>query len=130
MKTAVFSLHKFEKTFWKKANKGKHELLFFDTCLTQQTTPFAKGCKAVSLFVSDDAFAPVLDLLSSSRIKHILLCTVGFNNVDLKKAKELGIKVAGVPAYSPYAVGFNADIKPKILKIKDLNMRKEAFMYE
>jgi len=28
----------------------------------------------------------------------------GFNNVDLKLAKDLGIKVVRVPAYSPYAV--------------------------
>src|SRR5690606_10733380 len=28
----------------------------------------------------------------------------GFNNVDLEAAAELGIKVARVPAYSPYAV--------------------------
>ena len=108
MKTAVFSMHKFEKPFLEQANEGKHELLFFDTRLTQHTTLFAKGCEAISLFVSDDASAPILDLLSSSGIKYILLRTAGFNNVDLKKAKELGIKVARVPAYSPYAVAEHA----------------------
>ncbi len=108
MKTAVFSLHKFEKPFLEQANEGKHELLFFDTRLTQHAALFAKGCEAVSLFVSDDASAHVLDLLSSSGIKYILLRTAGFNNVDLKKAKELGIKVARVPAYSPYAVAEHA----------------------
>lgn len=34
MKTAVFSLHKFEKPFLEQANEGKHEFLFFDTRLT------------------------------------------------------------------------------------------------
>ena len=108
MKTAVFSLHKFEKTFLEQASQGRHELLFFDTRLTQHTAPFAKGCEAVSLFVSDDASAPVLDILSSSGIKYIVLRSAGFNNVDLKKAKELGIRVARVPAYSPYAVAEHA----------------------
>src|SRR6266542_2705891 len=108
MKTAVFSLHKFEKPFLEEANVGKHELLFFDTRLTQHTALFAKGCEAVSLFVSDDASASVLEILSLSVIKFIVLRSAGFNNVDLKKAKELGIKVARVPAYSPYAVAEHA----------------------
>ncbi len=108
MKTAVFSLHKFEKPFLEEANVGKHELLFFDTRLTQHTALFAKGCEAVSLFVSDDASASVLEILSLSGIKFIVLRSAGFNNVDLKKAKELGIKVARVPAYSPYAVAEHA----------------------
>jgi lactate dehydrogenase-like 2-hydroxyacid dehydrogenase len=34
----------------------------------------------------------------------VALRCAGFNNVDLKKAKELGIKIARVPAYSPEAV--------------------------
>ena len=34
----------------------------------------------------------------------IALRAAGFNNVDLDVAKEVGIRVARVPAYSPYAV--------------------------
>ena len=108
MKTAVFSFHKFEKHFIEEANQDRHELLFFDTRLTQHTAPFSKGCKAVSLFVSDDASAAVLDILFAIGIKYIVLRSAGFNNVDLKKANELGIKVARVPAYSPYAVAEHA----------------------
>ncbi len=108
MKTAVFSLHKFEKRFLEQANQDRHELIFFDTRLTQHTASFAKGCEAVSLFVSDDASDAVLNILSSIGIKYIVLRSAGFNNVDLKKASELGIKVARVPAYSPYAVAEHA----------------------
>ncbi len=108
MKTAVFSLHKFEKPFLEQANKGRHEFLFFDTRLTQHTASFAKGCEAVSLFVSDDASAPVLDVLFAIGIKYIVLRSAGYNNVDLKKANERGIRVARVPAYSPYAVAEHA----------------------
>ena len=108
MKTAVFSSHKFEKPFLERANNGTHKLIFFDTRLTKNTAPFAKNCEAVSLFVSDDADANVLDILSDIGIKYIVLRSAGFNNVDLKRAMALGIKVARVPAYSPYAVAEHA----------------------
>merc|ERR1712156_584258 len=41
-------------------------------------------------------------------VKLILLRCAGYNNVDIKKAEELGMKVARVPAYSPYAVAEHA----------------------
>ena len=104
MKTAVFSFHKFEKPFLEQANLAKHDLLFLDTRLTSNTVFFAQGCTAVSLFVSDNASMDVLNKLSVSGIRFIALRSAGFNNVDLKKAKELGMRVARVPAYSPYAV--------------------------
>lgn len=108
MKTAIFSAHKFEKPFLDQANNGTHEFLYFDTRLTKHTAAFAEGCQAVSLFVSDDASAPVLSQLAASGIKYIVLRSAGFNNVDLKAANENGIRIARVPAYSPYAVAEHA----------------------
>ena len=46
----------------------------------------------------------VLEKLAEHGVKFIALRCAGFNNVDLKKAKELGIKVVRVPAYSPESV--------------------------
>jgi D-lactate dehydrogenase len=37
-------------------------------------------------------------------IKYLALRSAGYNHVDLVKAKELGMKVANVPEYSPYSV--------------------------
>jgi D-lactate dehydrogenase len=104
MKTAVFSSHKFEKSFLENANDKKHELLFIEWRLTRETAIFANGCTAVSLFVSDDASGQTLTYLHGAGIRFIVLRSAGFNNVDVKKAKELGIRVARVPAYSPFAV--------------------------
>ncbi|VFT72224.1 D-lactate dehydrogenase [Klebsiella aerogenes] len=36
-------------------------------------------------------------------MKYIALRCAGFNNVDLEAAKELGLRVVRVPAYSPEA---------------------------
>ncbi len=37
-------------------------------------------------------------------VKYLLTRTVGYNHIDLKKAHELGFKMAYVPGYSPNAV--------------------------
>ena len=108
MRAAVFSLHKFEKPFLEEACGSKHELIYFDTRLTKDTVALAKGFDAISLFVNDDASAPVLEMLATHGIKYIVLRSAGFNNVDLAAANKLGIKVARVPAYSPYSVAEHA----------------------
>jgi D-lactate dehydrogenase len=50
----------------------------------------------------------VLEKLYLCGVRYIALRSVGYDNVDLKKAKALGIKVANVPAYSPYSVAEHA----------------------
>ncbi len=104
MKIAVYSFHKFEKSFLEQANNGINEMQFFDVRLTIDTALLCKGFDAVSLFVSDDASAPVLEKLRDQKIRFIVLRSAGYNNVDVAKATEFGIRVARVPAYSPYAV--------------------------
>jgi len=104
MKTAVFSTHKFEKDFLVNANADAHELVFYDVSLSEQTIALAKGCEAICIFVSDVLSAPVLEKLDELGIKFIALRSAGFNHVDLTKAGALGMKVARVPEYSPYAV--------------------------
>ncbi|HAT63205.1 MAG TPA: hydroxyacid dehydrogenase, partial [Flavobacteriaceae bacterium] len=104
MKTTIFSTHKFEEPYLVKANNGKHQLKLLESRLTEETAILATGSKTVSLFTGDDASAIVLEKLKAFGIKNIALRSAGFNNVDLTKAAELGIKVARVPAYSPYAI--------------------------
>tara|TARA_R110002050_G_scaffold271612_3_gene415155 strand:- start:43137 stop:44126 length:990 start_codon:yes stop_codon:yes gene_type:complete len=104
MKTTVFSTHKFEEPYLVSANKSNHELNLLEVRLTENTASLAQGSEAISLFTSDDASAGVLEKLSALGIKYIALRTAGYNNVDTERAAALGIKVARVPAYSPYAI--------------------------
>ena len=104
MKTTIYSTHKFDKPSIVNANNGKHQLNFLEFRLTKETALLAEGSKAIALFSSDDASSEVLKILHKQGIKFIALRSAGFNHVDLKKASELGIKVARVPAYSPYAI--------------------------
>lgn len=104
MRTTIFSTHKFDKPFLEQANNGKHELNFLEFRLTKETARLAKGSKAIALFSNDDASSDILDILNQQGVKYIALRSAGFNHVDLEKANKLGLKVARVPAYSPYAI--------------------------
>ena len=100
---AVYSIHKFEKSYLEKACK-RHKLRLLETRLTPETIVLAEGCDAVSIFVNDDASAPVLRKLKEMGIQFIALRSAGFNHVDLNVAKELGMRLARVPEYSPAAI--------------------------
>ena len=108
METVIYSTHKFEKENLLKANSSKHNLRLLDVPLTGDTAYLAKGAKAVSIFVNDDASASVLEKLKESGIQFLVLRSAGYNHVNLEKAKQLGIRIARVPAYSPYAVAEHA----------------------
>lgn len=72
--------------------------------LEERTAPLAQGADVVCIFVNDKATASALEVLANKGVKLLALRCAGYNQVDLQKAKALGIKVMRVPAYSPYAV--------------------------
>lgn len=104
MKTLVYSSHEFEKPFLQKAAKGKQKLEYQANALNIATAEKSKGFDAIALFTADDASSEVLKVLHQNGIKYIALRSVGYDHVDLKQAKALGIKVANVPSYSPYSI--------------------------
>lgn len=104
MKIAVFSSHKFERASLAGAAAAQHELVFLEPSLSLVTAGLAGGCEAVCIFVNDDGSSAVLKQLSGLGVKWLLLRSAGFNHVDLDTAHELGIRVARVPEYSPYAI--------------------------
>lgn len=108
MKTAVFSIHNYEKTFLIEAAKGYHDLLFISESLNAETAKLAKGCEAICIFVMDIADGNTLEKLYKLGVKYITLRSAGYNNVDLRIANKLGLKVAHVAAYSASAVAEHA----------------------
>ena len=105
MKVAVFSTKPYDRQFLNAANADKsHQLHFLDVRLSMESTALARGTQAVCAFVNDQLGAPVLEELSRLGIRLVALRSAGFNNVDLEAARELGLRVARVPSYSPHAV--------------------------
>ncbi|WP_312209668.1 2-hydroxyacid dehydrogenase [Pseudescherichia sp.] len=109
MKLAVYSTKQYDKKYLQQVNESyQYDLEFFDFLLTEKTAKTAHGCDGVCIFVNDDGSRPVLEELKKQGVKFIALRCAGFNNVDLDAAKELGLRVVRVPAYSPEAVAEHA----------------------
>lgn len=107
MRVAVFSAKSYDRAFLDAANVD-HDLVYFEAALRPETAPLAAGFPCVSAFVSDQLDAPVLEALARTGTRHVVLRSTGFNHVDLEAAARLGIAVARVPVYSPYAVAEHA----------------------
>jgi D-lactate dehydrogenase len=105
MRIAFFSAHPFDRTYFDRANAGgRHELHYIEARLTPVTSALAHGFPAVCAFVNDQLDAPVLEALAAGGTRLIALRSAGFNHVDLPAARQLGLTVARVPAYSPHSV--------------------------
>ena len=108
MKIAFFSTKSYDQIYFERGNEQQHELVFLEPALTEQTVSLAVGCKVVCVFVNDKLTAPVIQSLAQQKVELIALRCAGFNNVDLKAAKECNIPVVRVPAYSPHAIAEHA----------------------
>ncbi|MEX2642101.1 MAG: 2-hydroxyacid dehydrogenase [Acetobacterales bacterium] len=105
MHVAVFNSKPYDREFLEAANGDTgHRLTFLEPRLSAETAALADEAEAVCLFVNDLADAEVLTRLSRQGVRLAALRCAGFNNVDLAAARELGVTVARVPAYSPHAV--------------------------
>jgi len=108
MKLLVYSAKEFEKAPLKRANNGKHQLKFVQEALDSTTAVLAAGYDSISIFSGDDASLVVLEILKDLGVKYITLRSAGYNNISLKSAKRIGLKVANAPNYSPHAIAEHA----------------------
>lgn len=111
MRVAVFSAKAYDRAFLEAANEAVgrlHEITFFEARLMPSTVPLAADATAVCLFVNDRVDEAVLQALAAQGTRLVALRGAGFNNVDLPAAHRSGIRIARVPAYSPWAIAEHA----------------------
>ena len=108
IKTAFYDTKPYDKEWFDKFS-GKYDISvkYMESKLSADTAILAKGCDAVCAFVNDEINKETIDVLENLGIKLIAMRCAGYNNVDIKYAEDK-IKVARVPAYSPYAVAEHA----------------------
>lgn len=84
------------------------EITFIEANIYQETASLSAGYDGICAFVNGDLSAPVIRELFHQGVRLILMRCAGYNNVDLKAARECDMKVLRVPGYSPEAVAEHA----------------------
>lgn len=109
MKIAFFSTQPYDRIFFDRQNPhNRFSYQFYDTPLGPHIVQAVNDVDAVCVFVNDRVNREVLEVLAERGIKIVALRCAGFNNVDVDAAREFGISVCRVPAYSPEAVAEHA----------------------
>ena len=104
MKFAFFDTKPYDiPSFEKYGKENDITFKFYETHLNEDTVGLARGCDGICVFVNDTVNAGIIDELCNLGVKMIALRCAGYNNVDLEYAKNK-LRIARVPAYSPYAV--------------------------
>ncbi len=102
---AVYDTKPYDRDYLTRAAAGSPVSLdFHEFRLNAANAPSAAGSKVVCVFVNDRVDRDCLEKLAGLGVKLVALRCAGFNNVDLDAAREFGVRVARVPAYSPHAV--------------------------
>ncbi|MCS6824811.1 MAG: 2-hydroxyacid dehydrogenase [Cytophagaceae bacterium] len=104
MKVKFYSSRPYEESFLVASNAGRHEIIFTDKPLNEETAHESCGAEAVSVFVNDTVNQKTIDELAQAKVRYISVRATGYDNVDYKYAHSKGIHVANVPEYSPYAI--------------------------
>ncbi len=104
-KIAFFDSKSYDKDTFEKVNKNfGFDIHYYKERLSMNTVSLTQGVDAVCVFVNAECDARVIERMAQNGVKLIALRCAGFNNVDIKAARQYGIKVVRVPAYSPHAV--------------------------
>ncbi|WP_194778503.1 2-hydroxyacid dehydrogenase [Pararhodonellum marinum] len=105
MKVAFFSTKNYDKQHFNAyLSQTNHKIDYFEDYLSHHTINLCEGHEAVCIFVNDKLSRDIIEKLPEKGIKVIALRCAGFNNVDLEAARDHGLIVVRVPAYSPEAV--------------------------
>ena len=108
MKTvAFFDTKSYDKESFLKIADEDINIRFFENKLNADTVSMAACCDAVCAFVNDNIDKKVIEELERFGVGLVAMRCAGYNNVDLKAARGR-VKIARVPAYSPYAIAEHA----------------------
>lgn len=104
MKVIAYDVRDYEYIGFNKFSKELGiEVTFVESILTIENVHLTKGFDCVTIIGYCNASGEVLELMAKNGIKYIATRSIGYNHIDVKRAKELGIKVSNA-SYSPNSV--------------------------
>ncbi|MGL5315118.1 MAG: 2-hydroxyacid dehydrogenase [Peptostreptococcaceae bacterium] len=105
IKMVCYGVRDTEVAYFNKLNKDYgYDLKLVTVGLNHENVTEAIGAKAIMVRGNCKADRQNLELLKSHGLEMVLTRTVGFDHVDLEAVKDLGLKAARVPGYSPNAI--------------------------
>ncbi|MBQ8525422.1 MAG: 2-hydroxyacid dehydrogenase [Clostridia bacterium] len=108
MKMAFFDTKPYDRIWFDRLKDDYGiKIKYYESKLNSDSVVMAKDYDGVIAFVNDDLDKSTIDTMVDMKMKLIALRCAGYNNVDLKAAKNK-IDVVRVPKYSPYAVAEHA----------------------
>ncbi|WMJ73845.1 NAD(P)-dependent oxidoreductase [Cytophagaceae bacterium ABcell3] len=106
MKVIVFNTQLYELPFLKGALHN-HEVNYVEEPLSIESAANIDNTYAIS--ISGEALdKPMLNKLVEKGVKHVALRIAGLDRIDTRYASKVGITIAHVPDYSPFAVAEHA----------------------
>lgn len=104
MKVAVYSYRAFDEGlyFEKIAKELGMELMLCPDAPDMENAALAEGCDYLSV-ITTKIDAALVERFHDLGVKMISTRTIGYDHIDLKKAKELGVKISNA-TYSPNSV--------------------------
>lgn len=106
IKLVCFGVRETEVPYFKKLNERfGYDIKLVTSGLTHDNVVEAIGAEAIMVRGNCKADRQNLELLKNNGLQYVLTRTVGFDHVDLEAVKDLGLKSARVPGYSPNAIG-------------------------
>lgn len=105
MKVKCFGVREYEKDIFKEIEREySYTLVLSGTYIDDSTYEEALGYEAIILRANCYLSKSTLSILKDNGLKFLLTRTIGYNHILLEACKELGIKVAYAPGYSPSSI--------------------------
>ena len=103
MKIAAFEIHDYEDKDFARASDYGHEVIFSREKLTLETVHLVQNCTGVCVLGHSILDKNLLTMMHDAGVRFIATRTIGYNHIDVKAAKQLGIRLSNA-RYSPYNV--------------------------
>ncbi len=107
-RVAFFDAKSYDREYFDRVGRDWLDFNYHRFALDTEIAGVVADAFAVCCFVHDRVDRACLEALKSHGVRLVAMRCAGFNGVDLEAARELGIVVTRVPAYSPNAVAEHA----------------------